>query len=157
MKRWEWGSEEDERKRVQRRTESYQPRVFSASNHVEAGLTLFRVGHTQRQAGQLHWGRGGGWRAEQEVQEEAVRERNQTVRRLKSRGSHSCDWTIHWGFKLNYKSFLLIHFLFLPVVESNNLKMKLSICEKFLKMYLFSRNQWAESHRQEVGQFWETD
>lgn len=38
------------------RKESYQPRVFSASDHVEAGLALFGVGHTERQTGQLHWG-----------------------------------------------------------------------------------------------------
>lgn len=36
------------------KTQSYQPRVFSASNHVEAGFPLFRVGHTERQAGELH-------------------------------------------------------------------------------------------------------
>lgn len=36
------------------KTRSYQPRVFSASNHVEAGFPLFRVGHAERQAGELH-------------------------------------------------------------------------------------------------------
>ncbi len=69
-------------------TESHQPRVFSASNHVEAGFALLRVGHTERQAGQLHWGRGG---AAQEVQEEDKKTKS---RRLKLRELHSCDWMI---------------------------------------------------------------
>lgn len=37
----------------ERQKKRYRPRVLSASNHVEAGFTLFRVGHTERQAGQF--------------------------------------------------------------------------------------------------------
>lgn len=44
---------ESERERHKER-ESYKPRIVGASNHVEAGLALFGVGHTERQAGQLH-------------------------------------------------------------------------------------------------------
>lgn len=45
---------ERERERRRKKRESYEPRVVGASNHVEAGLALFGVGHTERQAGQLH-------------------------------------------------------------------------------------------------------
>lgn len=44
------GMKEEEREDAER----YRPRVFGASDDVEARLALFGVGHAQRQAGQLH-------------------------------------------------------------------------------------------------------
>ena len=38
----------------------YQPRILGPTDDIEARLAKLRVGHTERQAGQLHWERGGG-------------------------------------------------------------------------------------------------
>lgn len=58
MKRWELVKVKvrnlDWERGEEREKEGYQPRAVGASNHVEAGLALFGVGHTERQAGQLH-------------------------------------------------------------------------------------------------------